>query len=371
MKKSKIIIAIILILSIILAASNVFAETSVSWAKASYDQTGSVNETKVANIAFQNATDNIGVVSGTINFNTEYIQVISVEKGDWALTYNEANGRFNTVKSTGAGFGSLMKITYKIIKEVNSDTNIISISDIKYTSTRYETYLEANTLNLKMIKGSSTGPSNTTNNTNTSNTTNPTNNTNTSNSTNPSNNTNSSNTTNPSNNIDNSSSGNVYNTGITVTPAKVIYDASVEYSVSPKVILATLQKESSLVSSYHADDSLSSSCFYFCMGAGSSSSSSTTGFQNQIDLGTSTLQKWYEDGNNNYAFPYYYSHSGFRGYKGYNSSGYSTAIWCDNAATYSLYKYTPYTCASNSNTHSANVLFLEIYNGALLSDFPS
>lgn len=167
------------------------------------------------------------------------------------------------------------------------------------------------------------------------------------------------------------SSGNVYNTGITVTPAKVIYDASVEYSVSPKVILATLQKESSLVSSYHADDSLSSSCFYFCMGAGSSSSSSTTGFQNQIDLGTSTLQKWYEDGNNNYAFPYYYSHSGFRGYKGYNSSGYSTAIWCDNAATYSLYKYTPYTCASNSNTHSANVLFLEIYNGVLLSDFPS
>ena len=167
------------------------------------------------------------------------------------------------------------------------------------------------------------------------------------------------------------SSGNVYNTGITVTPAKVIYDASVEYSVSPKVILATLQKESSLVSSYHADGSLSSSCFYFCMGAGSSSSSSTTGFQNQIDLGTSTLQKWYEDGNNNYAFPYYYSHSGFRGYKGYNSSGYSTAIWCDNAATYSLYKYTPYTCASNSNTHSANVLFLEIYNGALLSDFPS
>lgn len=211
MKKSKIIIAIILILSIILAASNVFAETSVSWAKASYDQTGSVNETKVANISFQNATDNIGVVSGTINFNKEYIQVISVEKNDWALTYNEANGRFNTVKSTGAGFGSLMKITYKIIKEVNSDTNIISISDIKYTSTRYETYLEANTLNLKMIKGSSTEPSNTTNNTNTSNVTHPTNNTNTSNSTNPSNNTNPSNATNPSNNIDNSSSGNVYN----------------------------------------------------------------------------------------------------------------------------------------------------------------
>lgn len=165
--------------------------------------------------------------------------------------------------------------------------------------------------------------------------------------------------------------GDVYNTGVTITPAKVVYDASVTYSVSPKVILATLQKESSLVSSYHANDSLSSKCFYFCMGAGSVSSTTTTGFDKQIDLGTSTLHKWYQDGVDSYSFPYYYSNTGFRGYKGSGSTGYSTAIWCDNAATYSLYKYTPYTCVSNDSTHSANVLFLEIYNGKMLSDFPS
>ena len=35
-----------------------------------------------------------------------------------------------------------------------------------------------------------------------------------------------------------------------------------------------------------------------------------------------------------------------------------------------IYKYTPYTCASNERTHSANVLFLEIYNGKMLSNFP-
>ena len=35
-----------------------------------------------------------------------------------------------------------------------------------------------------------------------------------------------------------------------------------------------------------------------------------------------------------------------------------------------IYKYTPYTCASNESTHSANVLFLEIYNGKMLSNFP-
>lgn len=167
------------------------------------------------------------------------------------------------------------------------------------------------------------------------------------------------------------SSGSVYNTGVSVTPAKVIYDASVAYSVSPKVILATLQKESSLVSSSRANDKLSSHYFYFCMGAGSNSSTTTTGFDQQINLGTSTLHKWYQDGVNNYSFSYYYSNTGFRGYKGYGSTEYSTAIWCDNAATYSLYKYTPYTCASNDSTHSANVLFLEIYNGKMLSAFPS
>lgn len=112
-------------------------------------------------------------------------------------------------------------------------------------------------------------------------------------------------------------------------------------------------------------------CFYFCMGAGSDSSTATTGFDKQIDLGTSTLYKWYQHGADNYSFPYYYSHKGFRGYKGYGSTGYSAAIWCKNAATYSLYKYTPYTCTSNDSTHSANVLFLEIYDGKMLSDFPS
>jgi hypothetical protein len=107
------------------------------------------------------------------------------------------------------------------------------------------------------------------------------------------------------------------------------------------------------------------------MGAGSDSSTATTGFDKQIDLGTSTLYKWYQHGADNYSFPYYYSHKGFRGYKGYGSTGYSAAIWCKNAATYSLYKYTPYTCTSNDSTHSANVLFLEIYDGKMLSDFPS
>lgn len=163
----------------------------------------------------------------------------------------------------------------------------------------------------------------------------------------------------------------IYNTGVSITPAKVIYDASVTYSISPKVILATLQKESSLVSAYHTNNqtSIDQKVFWFCMGAGSTSSTNTTGFEGQIKEGTRILKKWYDDGDN-YSFPYNYSNSGFRGYRGYNTTGYLTNIWCDNKATYSLYKYTPYTCYSNDIIDSCNVLFLNVYNMKMFDGFP-
>lgn len=174
MKKGKILLAIILIISIILVAGEAFAETTVNWAKGTNDQTGSVGETKVANIGFQNTSVDVGVVSGTINFNTQYIQVISVEKGDWSLTYNPDNGKFNAVNTNGSKSGNIIKVTYKIIKDITSDTNIISVSGLKYTSIGYDTYVEGNTLNLKMIKQSSSDPTDTTDTTDTTTPTDPT-----------------------------------------------------------------------------------------------------------------------------------------------------------------------------------------------------
>jgi len=151
----------------------------------------------------------------------------------------------------------------------------------------------------------------------------------------------------------------------TVTPAKVIYDASVLYVVNPKLILLTLQKESSLVSAYHttAGTPLTSRVFWFCMGAGYETSTTTTGFSNQIVEGTRILKYWYNDKNGT-STAFYYSHTGFRGYHGYNTSGYDTGIWCDNAATYSLYKYTPYTCVNNTNTKESGNVFVLRYKGA-------
>ena len=151
----------------------------------------------------------------------------------------------------------------------------------------------------------------------------------------------------------------VYKSG-TCSPAQYIHDICIQMDLSPKLILATLQKESSLVSSYHINSSYSSSCFYFCMGNGSSSSSSSTGFRNQIMGGATTLRYWFGQGSH-FSYPYTYTHSGFRGYHGYGYSGYDTSITVTNAGTFSLYKYTPYTCYSNSNTHSCNVLFKDIF----------
>ena len=162
------------------------------------------------------------------------------------------------------------------------------------------------------------------------------------------------------------SSGTIYNTGVTILPSQVIYNASVDYSISPKVILATMQKESSLVSSVHAGDSLSSRCFYFCMGAGSVSDPDQTGFVNQVRLGAKTLHNWYITGTS-YTYPYKYSNSGFYAYHGYGYTGVEHSIWCDNAATFSLYKYTNYTIVNNSSPHTANELFRDLLSGNLLS----
>ena len=171
MKKCKIVIAIILIFSIILAANDVFADSSVTWASGDYRVSGSVGETKVAEIKFENASDEIGIVSGTITSNSEYVSIESVERGDWSLTYNPNNGKFNSVKSTGDRSATILKITYKILKEASNDTNVITISGLKYTSTSYNTYLESNPINVVLIKGSTADTSDTTDTSSTSDTT--------------------------------------------------------------------------------------------------------------------------------------------------------------------------------------------------------
>jgi len=171
MKNIKILLSIAILLTIVLTANSVMAAGNVTWATGASTQTGSVGDVKTSTLGFNSSSQSIGIVSGTISFNSEYITDVNVEQADWMLTYNPNNGKFNAVKSTGAASANLMKITYKIIKEATSPVDIITLSDIKYTSTSYETFNENGSLVIKLSKSN---PTDTTDTTDTSSTTDPT-----------------------------------------------------------------------------------------------------------------------------------------------------------------------------------------------------
>lgn len=162
MKNIKILLSIAILLTIILTANCVMAAGNVTWATGASTQTGSVGEVKTITLGFNSSSQSIGIVSGTISFNSEYITDVNVEQADWMLTYNPNNGKFNAVKSTGAASANLMKITYKIVKEAANPVNVITLSDVKYTSTSYETFNESGSVVVKLSKSNPTDPTDTT-----------------------------------------------------------------------------------------------------------------------------------------------------------------------------------------------------------------
>jgi hypothetical protein len=142
--------------------------------------------------------------------------------------------------------------------------------------------------------------------------------------------------------------------GQTVSAAQIIYDAGQAYGVNPRAILATLEKEESLVT----DPSPNSSQINCAMGY-ASCNSNYLGFFTQVDWGTFTLRYNYEGAMQhsnwlifhpaaNYpcrnAQPEFYSNALFPGntVTFADSGGTSETITIANAATATLYCYTPY-----------------------------
>ncbi|HNY12167.1 MAG TPA: SH3 domain-containing protein [Candidatus Wallbacteria bacterium] len=127
-------------------------------------------------------------------------------------------------------------------------------------------------------------------------------------------------------------------------PADMIYDSAQKYNISPKVILATLQKEQGLVSKTSATQKQLDWALGCGAYDGGNWNQSFKGLANQIDGGTKTLRKWYD-----------YAQDKLN--KGESISmtidGESVAV--KNAATYSNYKYTPH--------FAGNKLFQDVYLG--------
>jgi hypothetical protein len=151
----------------------------------------------------------------------------------------------------------------------------------------------------------------------------------------------------------------------TVSAAELIFDAGEVYGLNPQAIMATLQKEESLIT----DPSPSSSQMNFAMGYGCADStgcSKYAGFFNQVDNGTWQLRFNYERarGNNSYwntsiTYPcanpsHYYTPGLFPGNNVTFINDYGTAydrFTIQNASTASLYCYTPHAYPGSSQEY--------------------
>lgn len=139
--------------------------------------------------------------------------------------------------------------------------------------------------------------------------------------------------------------------------ASSIYKMSNFYGVNPKIILCTMQKESSIITNknLHAD----MRAVYYCMGYGATDSGDIdryTGIDNQIAGGTGRLKELYNESNWNQTLT-------VNGGKAFTYKGvtYPAQITPANRATHALYRWTPWVFDTSLTPFSGgNYLFLQV-----------
>ena len=160
--------------------------------------------------------------------------------------------------------------------------------------------------------------------------------------------------------------------GQTISAAQIIYDSSQAYGINPRAVLATLEKEQSLVT----DPSPSASQINCAMGY--NSCAGYVGFFTQVDNGTWALRYNYEGAfehatwlswspGGNYpcatAKPGFYSPGLYPGntVTFSDTGGTPETITIANAATASLYCYTPYVGPISVTGYSGSYNFVYYY----------
>ncbi len=166
-----------------------------------------------------------------------------------------------------------------------------------------------------------------------------------------------------------------YHCGRSVLAAQIIYDAARAYGISPRAIMATLQKEESLIT----DSSPSSSQLHFAMGYGCSDSSGCSqysGFFHQVDNGTWQFRTDYELSSGRSYWGYspssypcngatrYYTAALKAGNNVYFKDDYGTAYThfrIANASTATLYCYTPHVYPGSSREYYSGSYWFVYY----------
>ncbi len=152
--------------------------------------------------------------------------------------------------------------------------------------------------------------------------------------------------------------------------SEVIHAAGLKYGLNPQVILATLQKEQSLVASSSPSDYQLDFAMGFGVYAGSpyidpSNSLYAGGFATQVEKGAEILKARYDSS---------LSTNGCRvgdqcPIQNSSSDSKTTTITISNRATASLYSYTPYL-SGNRSFYNLFTGWFEIYSAELVSQEP-
>jgi len=158
------------------------------------------------------------------------------------------------------------------------------------------------------------------------------------------------------------SSGNAYDTGRSVKPSNVIYNAAKNEKINPKVILVMLQKESSLITS--TDSNVNRRGFHYAMGYGATDGgdiTTYTGFDKQVQLASKWMYtKWLNDSE----MLVYKTVNGGKS-KTIDGVTYKGEIYVDTYPAWVLYTYTPHVIDYSlaPTIGGGNYLFLQVFDG--------
>jgi hypothetical protein len=143
----------------------------------------------------------------------------------------------------------------------------------------------------------------------------------------------------------------------TKTAAEIIYNAAREYRINPQVIIATLQKEQSLITATNpSTTSLNYAMGYGCPDSGGCSQNAS-GFYKQIDYAVWQLRKY-----TTYPTQYHYQIGNTYTFSDLSGTKIST-VKIQNQATANLYNYTPHVYNGNYN-------FFNLWTKWFLSYYP-
>lgn len=135
MKKSILMIFVIVLIGIMLGSTVLAAEPTITLNGNAEEKAGEKGEITVR----VNSQDTVvGVVSGKIRATANLDEIKCTPKNGWNITYNDTTGEFNIYKAEGTKDEEIFTIEY-YVKDNAKGTATITLSNLEVTTMDYET----------------------------------------------------------------------------------------------------------------------------------------------------------------------------------------------------------------------------------------